>query len=173
MIERSCKLEYEYYFKGDYVRTPDGVGIVAVDEEKLSSIDDLKQSVIIVQHKFGLSSNPQNEPKEISRGCLNIITEREYNDESEYSNEKIIEKKIFPVIVENDSIAAVKCCVCGVLHEIEADTFVSIHGNITIGIHGGVVGDNFDEFGNLKRCTYICKHPACFNELMGDVWGKI
>lgn len=131
MIERSGKLEFEYYFKGDFVRTPDGVGIVAVDEEKINTADDMIQSEVIVQHKFGLSSNPGNEPKAVPRECLDLITKDEYNDEyNEYSDErnnrKMVEKEIFPEIVKSNLITAVKCCVCGDLHEIEADTFVSI-----------------------------------------------
>lgn len=68
------------YEKGDYVRSPSGVGIV-LETEEITSVADIYHSETLVQHKSGLSSNPENKPKFIHRSMLISISKEEYDEE--------------------------------------------------------------------------------------------
>jgi len=46
-------------------------------------------------------------------------------------------------------VKAVKCGRCGAIHDSHSDTFFTVHGNICLGLYGGIVGNNFDT--NLKK----------------------
>ena len=63
-------------------------------------------------------------------------------------------------------VSAVKCSVCGALHEESADTYFSVHGNICVGMSGGVVGNNLDDSGAVSRVSIFCK-PECLAKLLG------
>lgn len=59
-------------------------------------------------------------------------------------------------------VPAIRCACCKKLLDAESNDFITIHGNVTIGTHGGVIGDNFDEVGRLFRVFHFCKHRDCF-----------
>lgn len=66
--------------------------------------------------------------------------------------------------VEKDlKLEAVKCIQCGKLMDAKSDDFVAIYGNLCIGLHGGLIGNNFDEEGKLKNISIFCKD--CFSEV--------
>ena len=56
---------------------------------------------------------------------------------------------------------AVKCLVCGHLHATDADTFVSVHGNVCIGIGGGEIGNNLDKDGRVASVSIYCRSERC------------
>jgi hypothetical protein len=69
------------YEKGDYVCTPDGVGIVnhtTITKDKNNYF--ICQNVF-VQHKNATSRNPSNKIKEIEHIACHLITEEEYRNE--------------------------------------------------------------------------------------------
>jgi len=71
--------------KGDYVRTPDGVGIVEKTDITIGRNGGIEYYEVLVQHKFGCSSNTSNHPQEIdgfTMGCP--ITKEEYDSEEEW-----------------------------------------------------------------------------------------
>jgi len=70
----------------------------------------------------------------------------------------------YPVIV--------KCTSCGAWHNSDTETFFTVWGNITAGIEGGIVGNNFDENGQLARLSFFCRHPKCANHLIEMMSGK-
>jgi len=74
-------IRFQYYKKGEYVRTPDGVGIVDEDEKLISTEYEFRYSEIKIRHKTGNSSNPANLVKEISRDCVTRIDQAEYDQE--------------------------------------------------------------------------------------------
>lgn len=80
---RIGKIIFTYFDKGDFVRTPDGVGIVHKDEPEVFTARELHDSDIIVQHKFGNSNNTSNQPIDVERSYLIRIKEEEYNEETE------------------------------------------------------------------------------------------
>jgi hypothetical protein len=55
---------------------------------------------------------------------------------------------------------AVKCEKCKKLHEVDSEEFVAVYGNICIGLHGGVVGNNI-QGQQLKSTSIYCLEP-CF-----------
>jgi hypothetical protein len=61
-------------------------------------------------------------------------------------------------IVKHD---AVKCLVCSKLHAIDSEDFVSVHGNICIGLGGGEVGNNLDETGRVASVSIYCRTDRC------------
>lgn len=63
-----------------------------------------------------------------------------------------------------EKIEAVKCAACGTLHNIKADTFLSFQGNVCVGMCGGIIGDNFDDDGKLRRVTVYCRKTKCLGE---------
>jgi hypothetical protein len=56
---------------------------------------------------------------------------------------------------------AVKCLVCGTLHEMTSTDFISVHGNICVGLGGGEVGNNIDEEGRISSVSIYCRTPRC------------
>jgi len=59
-------------------------------------------------------------------------------------------------------IPCIKCIECGKVHDPNEKTFITVMGNITIGLDGGLVGNNFDEKGKVFRFTYFC--ISCFEK---------
>jgi hypothetical protein len=54
------------------------------------------------------------------------------------------------------TIQAIRCCHCQRLHDINEHTFIAVHGNLTIGMNGGL-------FGNSK-CNLVS--IFCFGECL-------
>ena len=77
------KIEFEYFRKGTYVRTPNGVGIVCKTEKKIKTPYELIASKVKIQHKYGWSNNPSNLPINQSRSNLIRIPKEEYKREQE------------------------------------------------------------------------------------------
>ena len=67
----------------------------------------------------------------------------------------------------------IRCIRCGKVHEKGSEDYFSIHGNIYIGDHGGVVGNNFPTFAReiitkgVVSMTYFCL--GCFRSEV-DGW---
>lgn len=75
--------------------------------------------------------------------------------------------------IENYKLIPIKCINCGERHFRDEDTFITVYGNITIGLGGGVVGNNFmdgngkfDNNWQLKGISFICRDVKCFRELL-------
>jgi hypothetical protein len=77
-------IEFQYFEKGDYVRTPEGVGIVTEDELSIGieNISDLYYSQIRIKHKVGTSSNTSNNIIAIDRIMVTKITKEEYENDN-------------------------------------------------------------------------------------------
>jgi len=63
-------------------------------------------------------------------------------------------------------IEAVKCETCGVLHDSSSDTFLSFHGNVCVGMGGGVIGNNFNDEGKLDRIMCFCRKSGCLDGVL-------
>ena len=72
-------LQFLYFTKGDFVRTPMGVGQVIEDEKYIISEIDFYHSEIKIQHKNGCSENTSNEPYWIERETVLRIDKNEYD----------------------------------------------------------------------------------------------
>ena len=73
-------VKFRYWKKGDYVITPEGVGIVARDESKIESVNDLIYKDIKVQHKEGTSANTSNAAVSIRRHMVLPLTKEGYEE---------------------------------------------------------------------------------------------
>jgi hypothetical protein len=78
------ELPIRLFQKGDFVRTPDGVGIVL--ENKLTRRKDksIEYYDVVVQHKFPTSGNTSNKPLEFDafENMVSQITDLEYHEEN-------------------------------------------------------------------------------------------
>jgi hypothetical protein len=63
--------------------------------------------------------------------------------------------------MKTQTIQAIKCNICGTLHDITENTFISIDGNICSGSGGGIIGNNFDDSGKLIRSFIFCNTTHC------------
>lgn len=73
------------------------------------------------------------------------------------------------------TIEAVKCSVCGAIHDTEAETFVRVEGNIYIGVSGGIVGNNI-EYGDYNspatiESTIFCN--SCFVDFIQENLNRV
>ena len=59
------------------------------------------------------------------------------------------------------TVEAVECCCCGTLHEIDSEDYVAFHGNVTIGMKGGLIGNNLDEEGRVANVSIYCRNKYC------------
>jgi len=64
---------------GDYVRTPQGVGVI-----KSFTLDDDYTVSVEVQHKFGTGENPSNKLREVEYRYTFSITKEEYDQEKHW-----------------------------------------------------------------------------------------
>ena len=78
-------LHFMYFTKGDFVRTPEGVGVVVEDEGEITTEIDFCMSEVKIQHKEGTSNNPSNNPIEVIRDYILSISEEEYNNSEVFS----------------------------------------------------------------------------------------
>lgn len=92
----------------------------------------------------------------------------EYEDKITIHYMNYIAKDIIMDKVE--TIEAVECVVCGKLHRVDDNRFVSIHGNICIGMNGGVVGNNLDESGRVCKVTIVCSTHDCLEGLFKEIF---
>lgn len=72
---------------------------------------------------------------------------------------------------DHEHFAAVKCRVCGKLHDIKGDTFVVVSGDITRGLKGGLVGPNLKNDMVIKSsifCVGQCFKKVCAGALVLD-----
>jgi len=76
-------LYFTYFTTGDYVRTPEGVGIVLKDEDSIINESDFCTSEVNIQHKFKSSNNTNNAPIDVIRDYIILISKEEYDEESE------------------------------------------------------------------------------------------
>lgn len=63
-----------------------------------------------------------------------------------------------------ETISAVKCVVCGKLHEMGGNSYVKVAGDIYIGENGGLIGPNFAKESDppiLEHSTIFCI-GSCF-----------
>ena len=63
------------------------------------------------------------------------------------------------------TIEAVKCMSCGKVHERNSKTFLSVWGNVNIGIEGGIIGNNIED-GRVERVSIYC--IDCFRERINE-----
>ena len=73
-------LYFTYFTTGDYVRTPEGVGIVIKDEDPITEEIDFCVSEVKIQHKFKSSNNVNNAPIDVIRDYISIISQLEYEE---------------------------------------------------------------------------------------------
>lgn len=56
-----------------------------------------------------------------------------------------------------EKVEIIKCSKCKRMLDVEKqDDFLVVHGNITRGMSGGLIGNNFDNDMVLKRVTVFC-----------------
>ena len=60
----------------------------------------------------------------------------------------------------------VTCRKCKRIHHVDSETFVTIAGNIMVGLEGGLVGNAFDEEGKLKYLHILCRTPECAGKML-------
>ena len=80
-------LHFTYFTTGDYVMTPEGVGIVTEDEDPIVEESDFCTSEIQIQHKEGTSNNPSNRPIEVIRDYVLRIEKEEYEKKSKFEKQ--------------------------------------------------------------------------------------
>ena len=75
-------LHFRYFTTDDYVRTPEGVGVVSKDEQPIVHESDFCTSEVNIQHKFDSSNNTNNDPIDVIRDYIIFISKEEYEKES-------------------------------------------------------------------------------------------
>jgi hypothetical protein len=75
-------LHFTYFTTDDYVRTPEGVGIVTEDENPIIEENDFCTSEVKIQHKFSSSNNTNNAPIDVIRDYVKLISSEEYAEET-------------------------------------------------------------------------------------------
>jgi hypothetical protein len=75
-------------------------------------------------------------------------------------NQKEKKVKYIDKAIEESKVECVKCIKCGMLHSAISpggkEKFFSVHGNICIGLNGGIVGNNLNEDGQVNRVMVYC-----------------
>lgn len=61
----------------------------------------------------------------------------------------------------------ITCLVCGKRHFPDEDTFFTFYGNVTVGLNGGIIGNNLMEDGTIGRLMFLCLNQECLYKIMG------
>jgi hypothetical protein len=69
-------------------------------------------------------------------------------------------------------IAKVVCSQCNAFHNLESENYIIIAGNIMVGLHGGIIGNNFDDKGKLNNVHIVCRKKKCWDDLFKDMFRK-
>ena len=75
---KKVDVEVTVFEVNDYVRTPTGVGIII---EEFYDHREYEGQELIVQHKSGLSADPENGPIDMDSDMVSLIDKAEYNGE--------------------------------------------------------------------------------------------
>jgi len=70
------------------------------------------------------------------------------------------------------TVNVVECSKCGAMHLVDGDGFVAIYGNITVGMNGGIIGDNIDEKGKVIGSVILCRRRECLGDLFEMMLGE-
>ncbi len=57
------------------------------------------------------------------------------------------------------------CLECGKKHYSDEKTFYTFYGNVTIGLYGGLIGNNLSEDGTIGRISFLCRTEECLEGL--------
>lgn len=68
---------------------------------------------------------------------------------------------------DSKHIPAVKCAICGKLHEQEGHGYIAVQGNITMGLDRGIIGNNMEN-DVVVKVSIFCK-GECFNSVCSGV----
>jgi len=74
------------------------------------------------------------------------------------------EKKLYKSLVTE----CVECEFCKKQHLIDSKDYIAVYGNICEGMHGGLIGNNFDENKRLARISIFCK-KTCFFQVINNM----
>lgn len=67
--------------------------------------------------------------------------------------------------------SVVQCLECKQLFAMESEDFFVFYGNVTIGIAGGLIGNNLSDSGQVVRATVVCRDCLpCFIEKVFGRW---
>lgn len=61
-----------------------------------------------------------------------------------------------------DRHTAVMCDVCGKMHLSDSKTYIAVSGNVTVGMSGGLIGNNLNDQDVVKNVSIFCHH--CFTK---------
>ena len=59
----------------------------------------------------------------------------------------------------------VECDVCKTKHSMSSEDFMVYYGNVTVGIGGGLIGNNLHH-GAVMRVAVMCRKPECHKTLL-------
>lgn len=77
------------------------------------------------------------------------------------------------IIEMNTLVNAVRCSYCGKLHDVNAVSFVAFHGNVTIGMYAGIIGNNLGENREVARVEIYCRNKTCLKPYLDKyLWGE-
>jgi hypothetical protein len=62
-----------------------------------------------------------------------------------------------------------KCSYCGKIHKPSSEEYFAFWGNVTIGLYGGLIGNNFRKDGTLGRITFLCRNELCLSSLLNYI----
>ena len=62
-------------------------------------------------------------------------------------------------------VKKLECSFCHHEHDIDTEDFVVYYGNVTVGIGGGMIGNNIDN-GKVVRVSIICRDSGCHENLL-------
>ena len=66
--------------------------------------------------------------------------------------------------METDKII---CMVCDKRHFPDEETFFTFYGNVTVGLSGGIIGNNIMHDGTIGRLMFLCLNGSCLNSVLG------
>lgn len=69
------------------------------------------------------------------------------------------------------TVEYVTCSICGKEHVADGNTFITVFGNIYIGIYGGIVGNNLAGENTVVHATIFCNN--CFLDYISSYLSRV
>jgi len=61
---------------------------------------------------------------------------------------------------------SLECFCCHKKFSTDSENFITIYGNITAELDGGIIGNNFDKDGELFWFMYFCRNKKCWPKIL-------
>jgi len=83
-------------------------------------------------------------------------------------NEALVStNKNYDALESGGIVQAIQCFKCKTMYTLNTNNCLTVHGNLCVGVSGGIIGNNLDTEGKVVNFTAICRF--CLIEMLNKL----